>query len=109
MTKLYFTTDLHCLYICQLIDNLNFIFDIRMNNSVIYIYECLFKCLEIYLGFCSLVNMFNFLIYYFIFHVHWCFAYVCLSEDVTSPRTGGTDNYELPHGCWVLNAGCLEE
>lgn len=34
--------------------------------------------------------------------------YVCLCKGIT-PRTGVTDSWELPYGCWELNSGLLEE
>ena len=35
--------------------------------------------------------------------------HVCLCEGVWSPGTGITGSCELPHGCWKLNWGPLEE
>ena len=33
---------------------------------------------------------------------------MCLCKGIT-PRTGVTDSWELPYGCWELNSGPLEE
>ena len=48
---------------------------------------------------------------YFYFMCTLCFAcmYVCLCEDVWSPRTEVTDSCEAPSGCWELKWDPLEE
>jgi hypothetical protein len=40
----------------------------------------------------------------FVFCLH-----ICLCESVRFPRGGDRGTCELPHGCWELNLGPLEE
>jgi hypothetical protein len=62
-----------------------------------------------------MTSLFYFILFYFILF-YFILFFMCIDVLLAwlfgcmrSPATGGSDKHKLPHGCWELNQGPLEE